>query len=504
VDVSAKGEGHDCEWKGKAAALEGELTALEDELASLKEKERAQAELISGMQSQLEKLTRHVFGRRSEKVTPVSEELRKKKPRSPEATAEERREKRAKRAELPTEVVHHPVPAEQRVCPKCGGTDFKTVGEGKKTSVYDYVPARLVRRVHVQETLACTCGACVLTAPGEPKAIEQGQYGPGLIAHVVVAKCADSIPFYRQAKGFLRAGVPVARTTIGDLFHAAARATAPLARRLLELIVGDAFVRADETTMRVLAGAERGKSRRAWLWTFRTEKLIAYRFSASRSGDVPSAVLGDSTGYLQVDAFTGYNAVTAPTRRVRVGCWSHARRKFFDALNTAPEARGLLDLVVELYALEDEAKLAGVVGTAEHLALRTRKSAPIISRIADWLAVQQAKHPPKSPLGEAIRYTRGQWEPLTRFLTDARLLLDNNGAEQALRVAALGRKNYLFVGNDEAGENIAGLYSLVATCEANDINPEAYLADILVRLASHPNAKLDELLPHRWRPLAST
>lgn len=495
MDVGAKGEGHDCEWKGKAAALE-------EQLVSLKEKERAQAELISGMQSQLEKLTRHVFGTRSEKVTPVSEELRKKKPRPPEATAEERREKRAKRAELPTEVVHHPVPPEARRCPKCGGSDFKAVGDGKKTTVFDYVPARLVRQVHVQETLACTCGECILTAPGAPKAIEQGQYGPGLIAHVVVAKCADSIPFYRQAKGFLRAGVPVARTTIGDLFHACARATAPLSRRLLQLIVGDAFVRADETTMRVLAGAEKGKSRRGWLWTFRTEKLIAYRFSASRSGDVPNAVLGDSQGYLQVDAFTGYNAVTAPARRIRVGCWSHARRRFYDALNTAPEARELLDLIVDLYAVEDEARGAGVTATAAHLELRRLKSAPAITRIAAWLAEKQAKHPPRSPLGEAIRYTQSQWVPLTRFLDDARLLLDNNGAEQALRVAALGRKNYLFVGNDEAGENIAGLYSLVATCEANDVNPEAYLADVLVRLASHPNAALDELLPHRWSPVA--
>ncbi len=494
MDVGAKEEDHNCEWRGKAAALEAELAAL-------KEKGRAQAELISGMQAQLDKLLRHAFGTRSEKVTPMAEELRKKKPRSPEETAEERREKRAKRAELPTEVVHHAVPPEQRRCPKCGGTDFKAVGEGKKTTVYDFVPARLVRRVHVQETLACTCGECVLTAPGAPKAIEQGLYGPGLIAHVVVAKCADSLPFYRQAKAFRRAGVPVARTTIGDLFHACARATAPLARRLLELIVADVVVRADETTMRVLAGAEKGKSRRAWLWTFRTEKLIAYKFSPSRSGNVPSEVLGDSQGYLQVDAYTGYNAVTSPARRIRVGCWSHGRRKYFDALPTAPEAREVLDLIVELYAVEDEAKAQGIEGTEAHLALRKAKSAPVIDRIAAWLAERQARHPPKSPLGEAIRYMQGQWEPLTRFLTDARLKLDNNGSEQALRVVALGRKNYLFVGNDEAGENIAGLYSLVATCEANDVDPEAYLADVLTRLATHPNADLDALLPHRWTPL---
>lgn len=204
----------------------------------------------------------------------------------------------------------------------------------------------------------------------------------------------------------------------------------------------------------------------------------------------------------EADTSYPYNAVTAPARRIRVGCWSHSRRKFFDALSTGPEARELLDLIVELYAIEGEAKAAGIVGTDAHLELRRVKSAPVLSQIAEWLALQQAKHPPRSPLGEAIRYTKGQWEPLTRFLDDARVLLDNNGAEQALRVAALGRKNYLFVRNDEAGENIAGLYSLVATCEANEVNPEAYLADVLTRLASHPNADLDALLPHRWTPAA--
>lgn len=455
------------------------------------------------MQAQLEKLTRHVFGKRSEKVTPVSEELRKRKPRSPEETAEERRAKREKRKELPTEKVFHPVRQEQRRCPKCGGEDFTALGEGKATTVYEYVPARLVKQVHVQETLACRCGGYVLTAEGAPKAVEQGQYGPGLMAHVVTAKCADSIPFYRQAKAFSRAGVPVARTTLADLFHATARATAPLSARLLDLISQSTWVRADETPMRVLAGAKKGQSRRAWLWTFRTEKLIAYKFNASRSGETPCKVLGQSRGYLQVDGYTGYNAVTTPDRRIRVGCWSHARRKFFDARSTAPEAAELLDLILELYAVEDEARAANVLGSSAHLTLRKEKSAKVLGQIATWMAEQKPKHLPKSPMGEAIRYAQGQWEALTRFLEDARIRLDNNGAEQALRVAALGRKNYLFVGNDEAGENIAGLYSLVATCEENDINPESYLADVLVRLSTHPQAELDELLPHRWKPASS-
>ena len=427
-------------------------------------------------------------------MTPISEELRKKKPRSREETLAERRAKREARSELPTEVVHHAVAAEKRHCPKCGSAKLKPLGEGKSTTIYEYVPAKLIRRIHVQETLACTCGEGVVTAEGAPKAIEQGQYGPGLIAHIVTAKCADAIPLYRQAKAFARSGIPINRTTLGDLFHACARATGPLSHRLLELIVREALVRADETTMRVLDAEKKGTTRRAWLWTFRTEKLVAYKFSPTRSGEVPMQVLGESQGYLQVDGYTGYNAVTAPLRRVRVGCWAHARRKFFEAQATAPEAREMLDLILGLYEIEHEAK------PEERLARRREKSALVLDRIRDWLDEHRPKHPPKSPLGEAIRYANGQWEELTRFLEDARIPLDNNASERALRPAALGRKNYLFVGDDEAGENIAGLYSLVATCEENGVDPQAYLADVLTRLATHPQAELEQLLPHRWQP----
>jgi transposase len=354
--------------------------------------------------------------------------------------------------------------------------------------------------MHVQETLSCRCGEGVVTAEA-PKAIEKGQYGPGLIAHVVTSKCLDSIPLYRQAKVLSRAGVPIARTTLGDLFHSAARATEPLYQRLLELIRVEEYVTADETPQRVLA---EGKTRRAYVWTFRTEKLIGYVHSHSRSGETPLELLGGTKGYLQVDGFTGYNGVILPDGRVRVGCWAHARRKFFEALSNAPEAQGVLDLILELYRVEHHASAANELGSPAHLASRKEQSAAVVDSIRDWLAAEEPKHPPKSPLGQAIRYTRGQWDALTRFLDDARLALDNNASERALRTIALGRKNYLFVGNDEAGINLAGLFSLLATCEANGINPEQYLADVLPRLASHPNARLDELLPHRWKPADSS
>jgi transposase len=334
-----------------------------------------------------------------------------------------------------------------------------------------------------------------------PKAIEKGQYGPGLISHIVTSKCLDSIPLYRQAKVLSRAGVPVARTTLGDLFHSAARATEPLYQRLLMLLKLEKYLSADETPQRVLA---EGKTRRAYVWTFRTDKLVAYVHSHSRSGETPLGILGGTKGYLQVDGYTGYNAVVLPEGRVRVGCWAHARRKFFEALSTAPEAQGALDLILDLYRVEHHAMASNQLRSAAHLAARHSESAAVVRRIREWLAEQEPLHPPKSPLGQAIRYARGQWEALTRFLDDVHLALDNNASERALRTVALGRKNYLFVGNDEAGANLAGLFSLLATCEANGVNPEQYLSDVLPRLASHPNSRLDELLPHSWQPMDSS
>lgn len=469
---------HSCEWKDEAERLR-----------------EANAEL----QHRLENVERHLFGRRSEKLPRVAEALGDIAKPTRAETLKTRQSRRAAREELPEVVIQHTVPDANRVCPKCNSTNLRPLGEGKKTVVYEYVPARLVKQVHVQETLSCRCGEGVVTADA-PKAIEKGQYGPGLISHVVTSKCLDSIPLYRQAKVLGRAGVPIARTTLGDLFHSAARAVEPLHKRLLELIRADDYVRADETPQRVLA---EGKTRRAYVWAFRTEKLIAYVHSHSRSGETPKAVLGGTQGYLQVDGYTGYNAVMVPEGRTRVGCWAHVRRKFFDALPTAPEAQTALDLILELYRVEHHAAKSGGLGTAEHLEARRTTSAATVEKIRDWMAAEEPKHPPKSPLGQAIRYTRGQWEALIRFLDDARVSLDNNASERALRTVALGRKNYLFVGNDEAGANLAGLFSLLATCEANGVNPENYLADILPRMASHPNSRLDELLPHKWVPDSS-
>lgn len=331
--------------------------------------------------------------------------------------------------------------------------------------------------------------------------VDKGEYGPGLLAHVVVSKCADAMPLHRLAQRIERGGVPMSRSTLGDLFHLSASLLAPLSMHLLQRIAASEVVWADETPPRVL---DVKKTRLSYLWTFLTQNargewLIGYRFSMGRASRTPKEVLGGTRGALVVDAYTGYNAVTLPEGRTRVGCWAHVRRRFFDALATAPEARGAMDFILELYRVEAQAREAGVVRTTAHRELRQLRSAPVLEQLRTWLQAQAPRHPPKGPLGQAISYALKQWEALSRFVSDERLPLDNNRSEGALRKAALGRKNFLFVGHEAAGENLAGLYALVATCEANGVNPEEYLADVLLRVQTHPNSRINELLPHEWQ-----
>ena len=199
-------------------------------------------------------------------------------------------------------------------------------------------------------------------------------------------------------------------------------------------------------------------------------------------------------------AATGYNKVTQVDGRRRAGCLAHARRKLFAAMEGEPEAREALDLIRDVYLVEHVAQERGISGTPEHRVLRQAESAPLMDKLKSWLEARQGLHPPKSKLGIAIRYALRQWAELTVFLDDPSVPPDNNRSEAALRVVALGRKNFLFVGNEDAGDNIAGLYSLVATCEANGVNPIEYLRDVLLRISTHPADRIDELLPDRWNP----
>jgi len=473
---------HDCGWKTRATELEAKL---QDTSAKLEE-----------VAARMAAMERRLLGPKSEKMPAIDREVRKKRPVDPAVTQATRRKNAELRAtRVVNEDVRHEVPAAERTCPKCDGTDLRPVGDGKKSAVLDYVPGYFRRRQHIRETLACVCGEHIVTAPGPDHSVEGARYGDSFRAFVVTSKCADAIPLYRQAKMMSRLGIPISRSTLTDLLHQAALQLAPLSNRLLALVAGSEVVQADETSLKMQQPNKRG-----FVWTFLAEKLIAYVFSSSRSGQTPSTVLGASAGTLVVDMYTGYNEVTSTGGRTRAACLAHVRRRFFDAIPYAPEARAALEIIRDVYVVEHDAKAEGIARTDEHTKLRRARARPLMDRLHTWLDERKDQHPPKSPMGSALRYALNNWTELTRFLDDARIPPDNNRSESALRVVALGRKNFLFVGHEKAGANIAGLYSLTATCEVNGVEPISYLTDVLGRVGSHPAAALDDLLPHNWRP----
>jgi transposase len=288
----------------------------------------------------------------------------------------------------------------------------------------------------------------------------------------------------------------MSRSTLTDLFHATAEKLAPLSQRLVQLVAQSEIVQADETSLVMQKPFKRG-----FVWTFLSDEIIAYRFAPDRSGETPLAVLGGTQGTLVVDAYTGYNRVVDVDGRSRSSCLAHVRRRFFEALTSKPvEARRAMDLILEIYRVEHEAKKRGIVRTPAHLELRRTRGREAMNAFLAWLEEYKDHFPPKGAMGQAISYARNRGDTLTRFLDDVRIPLDNNAAESALRVVALGRKNFMFVGNPDCGENLAGLYSLIATCDLHDVDPLAYLRDVLLRVDIHPASDIDAILPHRWTP----
>jgi len=464
---------HDCGWKSYAKAQDAKLAELS---------------------AQLEALQRRVFGKKSER----RKGMKLPPPLPTKATAEETAKKRAdalklRRAKLETEVVPVPVPPDGCTCPECGNTELRRVGNGKPSTVYEYVQPHFRKRIYRRETLSCRCGH-IVTAPAPTRVGEKTRYAPSFIAHLIVSKCSESTPQYRLEKFYRNIGIPISRSTMCSLVHRGAAELRPLHNAAIALVPAAADVHADETSTR-----QQNLERRSFLWSFVTRELIVYKYAPTRSGDTPKTVLKDSTGRLVVDQHTGYNAVTKPGGRVRAGCLAHARRRIFEQSEHS-ETKEALDLIADIYRVEADAKAAGIVGTDAHLALRRERSRPLFAQLLRWARRHRDNFEPRSGMGKAIRYLLRYFRELGRFLRYASIPPDNNIAEASLRRVALGRSNYLFFGHEDAGHNFAVLYTLVASCEKNDVNAIDYLADVLTRVQTHPANRIEELLPHRWKP----
>ncbi len=450
---------------------------------------------LASMSQKLDAALRQLHGKKSErkarpnKLPPVAK---------PEATTETALKKRkANREAMALTAVdegeqEHPVASDQQQCGHCGEhADFRPVGDGKSTELFDYVPGYFRRSRHVVHTMACTCGKTIVSGRGPERATAGSKYGPGLAAWLIVHKCLLSMPIYRVEKLLRGYGIPVSRSTMNELLHRVAFKLEPIYDELIRLVREADIVLADETPLKLVS-----HDKQAFIWVFLGDGNIVYRFAEGRGSVNAIEMLGGTKGTLLTDGFSGYKPLIAEAARQAAGCMAHIRRKFHEAIPTAAEAEHAMVLIGELYDVEHQAQAMGIVGTEEHLRMRQQRAGPVMGRLKKWMRERLAVVPPKSPLGKAIRHALSRWKPaLIRFLYDPNVPLDNNASERALRVVALGRKNFYGAGSKDGGRVLAILYSLVSTCEAAGVDPFAYLRDVITRVDNEPPAMLT---PAAW------
>ncbi|MBI1360278.1 MAG: IS66 family transposase [Alphaproteobacteria bacterium] len=390
-------------------------------------------------------------------------------------------------------------------CPGCGG-EVHSIGESV-SEMLDWVPAQLkVLRIS-RPKYACRACNHILQAPAPERLIAGGLATPGLIAQVLVAKYCDHTPLYRQSKIFARHGVELSRSTLAGWVGGAAWWLEALHRRLSEHVFASDILFADDTPVPVLDPG-RGRTKTGRLWAYAREQrgwsgpeppAAVFIYAPDRKAERPEAHLGRFRGVLQVDGYAGFERLAAGGRIALAACWAHTRRKFYELAEAeaAPLALEALRRIAALYAVED---LARGQSPAHRLAARRARSKPIVDALHVWLKAELLRLPVRGKLAEAMRYALARWEGLTRFLDDGCVELDTNPVERAIRPVALGRKNHLFAGSDGGGERWAIIGSLVETAKLNDVEPYAWLKDVLMRMvAGRPANRLDELLPWAWK-----
>jgi transposase len=358
----------------------------------------------------------------------------------------------------------------------------------------EYEPASFVVIETVRPKYACPhCHEGVVAAPVPPQAVEKSLAGEGLLAHVVVSKYVDHLPLHRLEGIFAREGIDLPRSTLCGWVADVATALTPIAEQLRREVTAADYLQTDDTTITVLD--ERGGSFKGRVWTYLDplRNQVVFDATMTHERDGPAAFLAEFRGTLQADAYSGYDALYQSGRIVEIGCWAHARRRFLEAFMIDTSAALMVALIQQLYQVEHA---AADLDPGSRRALRQEQSMPLLAKIDAERQALAGTVLPKSPLG--VRYLTNQWAALQRFVEDGRLAIDNNRAENQLRLVAVGRKNWLFAGSFEGARRAALLYSLVQSCKLVDVPPFDYLKDVLVRLATHPQRLLRELTPNRW------
>jgi transposase len=398
----------------------------------------------------------------------------------------------------------------EKVC-SCCGSEKKHIGDDI-TEELEYKPAVFFVNQYVRPKYACaTCpDNGITTAPMPARPIDKGVAGPGLLAYILVSKYVDHLPLYRLEQMFKRYNIHINRSSMAGWIAQLCNPLEAICQSMKESLQSSFLIQADETTLKVLddtvknvsPGVKRsgGKCELGYLWPYVGDgKLAVFEFRNSRSREGPTNFLDGFTGtYLMSDGYAGYNEVVKKQGLTHLMCWAHARRKFFEQKDIDPVfVEQVLGLIKELYMVELEAANGNLTHQAR-CALRKQKSVAILERIKNVLENPNKVILPKNKIAEAIAYTLNHWVQLTRFLEDGRLPVDNNLCENTIRPVALGRKNWLFAGSPEGAKRMAIIYSLVATCKLNGINPYEYFRDILPKVAAYSNKNIADLTPVNW------
>lgn len=470
-------------------------------IAELQEKLARQQQEIELLRHRLNVALNHRYGKRSEKINPnqlslfdeatfptIEETVVIEQAEAEIAVATYTRKKPGRRPlpkDLPRKQIIHDLSAAEKVC-DCGNP-LAHIGDDKSEQL-EFIPAQVRVIEHIRHKYACK--KCeengVKTATLPPQPIAKSIATPGLLAHVVVSKFADHLPLYRQEYILQRMGIDIPRSTLCRWVLACGDLVLPLINELKALILSDNYLQADETPVQVLNRPDRANTAKSYMWVYHAKenRAILYEYSPTRSSVTPLQFLTSYSGILQTDGYDVYNNVCLKKNLIHAGCFAHVRRKFTDIIKTTKgegRAHHAINIIRKLYAIEREAAILKL-SSEQRLALRIDKAQPILAEFNTWLTKTVTQVPPKSPVGQAIQYTLNQWHKLIVYLQHGQIEIDTNLIENAIRPFALGRKNWLFMGNERGANAAAAIYSLMANCKLLQIEPYAYFKFIFDKL----------------------
>lgn len=520
-------------------ALKKALVSAQAELVTARARASDDQALIAHLKLLIAKLNRDRFGPRSERSARLLDQLELQleeleasatedelaaetaAAKTANVTAFTRRRPARKPfpEHLPRERVVVPAPTS---CACCGGSRLSKLGEDV-TETLEIIPRQWKVVQTVREKVSCRDCETIGQAPAPFHVIPRGWAGPSLLAMILFEKFGQHQPLNRQAERYAREGVELSLSTLADQVGACCTALDPIGQRLRTHVMAAERLHGDDTTVPVLA---KGKTDTGRLWTYvRDDRpfggtappAAVFSYSRDRGGEHPQAHLANYAGILQADAYGGYGKLYEPSRNpapiTEALCWAHARRKFFELADIAAAARrkakGKTSAPTSPLALEAVRRIDALFAierdinghsVEERLLARRNRSLLLVADLESWMREQRAKLSRHAEVAKAMDYMLKRWDSFTRFLDDGRICLTNNAAERALRGIALGRKSWLFAGSDRGGQRAATIYSLIVTAKMNDIDPQAWLADVLDRIAGHPANQIDELLPWNWRP----